>query len=323
VLVVAAAGNNGVDTPFYPASAPGVVSVAATNESDRLYTWSNYGQSVALAAPGCNVATLRNAAYGTFCGTSSAAPIVSGLLGLAIAARPLATRERILAALEDTTVPVGAGVTRGRVDAAAMLAALARPPVSATSVEAAEVTLPRVLLSPIEAPAGGRARGPRLGAAAHVPLPEDVLALGFGLQDQASLPLIAAINGLRRARGLPTVRTSPALSRAAVAHVRALAAGGLFTHDWDDGTPFATWIQRYYPPVAGASWLAGENLVWATDRLDPAQAIAAWLASPPHRRILLERSWRELGVGTVLAQEAPGAYAGRNVVIVAADFGTR
>jgi glucokinase len=88
--------------------------------------------------------------------------------------------------------------------------------------------------------------------------------------------------------------------------VRALAAGGLFTHDWDDGTPFATWIQRYYPPRAGGSWLAGENLVWATDRLDPAQAIAAWLASPPHRRILLDRSWRELGVGTVLAQEAPG-----------------
>jgi len=56
-LVVAAAGNNGVDTPFFPASAPGVISVAATNESDRLYTWSNYGSWVAIAAPGCNVAT--------------------------------------------------------------------------------------------------------------------------------------------------------------------------------------------------------------------------------------------------------------------------
>jgi hypothetical protein len=36
-----------------------------------------------------------------------------------------------------------------------------------------------------------------------------VLALGFGLQDQVSQPLVAAINGLRRARGLPPVRTSP------------------------------------------------------------------------------------------------------------------
>jgi uncharacterized protein YkwD len=63
--------------------------------------------------------------------------------------------------------------------------------------------------------------------------------------------------------------------------------------------------------------------VWANDRLDPAQTISSWLASPGHRRILLDPSWRELGVGTVLAQEAPGAYAGRDVVIVAADFGTR
>jgi uncharacterized protein YkwD len=215
-------------------------------------------------------------------------------------------------------------VTHGRVDAAAMLAALTRPAASATSVETLEVANPRVLLSPIAPPSGRLARGPRLGAALlQAPPPDDLLALGFSVQDQAAQPLLAAINAIRRSRGLPAVRRSTGLSRAAVAHVRALATGGLFTHDWDDGTPFATWIQRYYPPLPGTSWLAGENLVWATDRLDAGQAIAAWLASPPHRRILLERSWREVGVGTVLAQEAPGAYGGRNVVIVAADFGTR
>lgn len=325
-LVVAAAGNNGVDTPFFPASAPGVISVAATNESDRLYTWSNYGSWVAIAAPGCNVATLRNSAFGTFCGTSSAAPIVSGLLGLAVAARPFASRDQIVTALEGTTVPMGAGVARGRVDPRAMLAALVKPKVSTSSVETAEVALPYVLLSPVVGVgAGSRARGARLAAPLQVgPLTDETVAFGFSLQERTSQPLVGAINRLRRTRGLTAVRVSPELSRAAVAHVRTLASGGLFSHDWEDGTPFATWIQRYYPPLPGGiSWLAGENLVWATDRLDPAQTISSWLASPGHRRILLDPSWRELGVGTVLAQEAPGAYAGRNVVIVAADFGTR
>ena len=55
MLFVAAAGNNGKnidDTPHYPASydAANVVAVAATDSSDALASWSNYGTS---CRPGC------------------------------------------------------------------------------------------------------------------------------------------------------------------------------------------------------------------------------------------------------------------------------
>ena len=57
-LIVAAAGNDGVNTdktPFYPAAYPdsNVLSVAATDDRDKLASFSNYGaKTVDLAAPG-------------------------------------------------------------------------------------------------------------------------------------------------------------------------------------------------------------------------------------------------------------------------------
>ena len=165
--------------------------------------------------------------------------------------------------------------------------------------------------------------GPQLGAPPAPTEMPDITALGFSISDEPATQYLLAINTLRRARGLGAVTPSPALSRAAVAHVRALAGAGQFTHDWDDGTPFATWILRYYPPRPGGSWLAGENLLWSSTEVTPATAITAWLASPPHRRILLTPSWRDVGVGLVAVKEAPGAYGGQDAVILAADFGTR
>ncbi len=61
VLVFAPAGNESVSndaTPTYPASydLPNVISVAASNQYDRLASWSNYGlTSVDVAAPGVNI----------------------------------------------------------------------------------------------------------------------------------------------------------------------------------------------------------------------------------------------------------------------------
>lgn len=84
MLFVAAAGNSGSNndlTPSYPASfnAPNVVSVAATNNSDQLASFSNFGTSVHLAAPGVDIlSTTIGNGYQFFSGTSMATPHVSG-----------------------------------------------------------------------------------------------------------------------------------------------------------------------------------------------------------------------------------------------------
>lgn len=123
-LVVAAAGNSGLGTPFFPANYPGVISVAGSNQSDRLYSWSEHGSWIAVSAPGCNVAPLLHGGYGEFCGTSSATPLVAGLAGIMVAAHPGATNVRVASAIERTAKRTSASVRFGRISAASALAAV-------------------------------------------------------------------------------------------------------------------------------------------------------------------------------------------------------
>ena len=121
VVLVGAAGNTGTADLTYPAAYPGVVSVAGTDPADARYAWSTYGSWVRLAAPGCSMTTAPGAAYGDFCGTSSAAAFVSGLAGLARSFAGQLPPDAIADALSSNAAPVGDIVSTGRVDAAAVL----------------------------------------------------------------------------------------------------------------------------------------------------------------------------------------------------------
>jgi uncharacterized protein YkwD len=133
----------------------------------------------------------------------------------------------------------------------------------------------------------------------------------------------AQINLVRRSHRLPRLVVSAQLAQAGREHARQLALAGYFSHDWSDGTPFGSWIRRFYPVGSARRWSAGENLAWATPEVTARQAVEMWLASPEHRRILLDRSWRQVGLGAVRAEGAGGVYGGQSVVILAAEFGIR
>jgi subtilisin family serine protease len=136
VLVVAAAGNSGRNadaTPDYPAAfdLSNVVSVAATDRSDRLIGFSNYGaKSVDLGAPGEAIYstvphTQGGSSYALASGTSMAAPFVSGAAALYRARTPASSPSQVRDALLGSVDPVptlaGKTVTGGRLDIAKAL----------------------------------------------------------------------------------------------------------------------------------------------------------------------------------------------------------
>ena len=137
VIVVAAAGNAGIDQSFYPAAYPGVVSVAGVDDANARYPWSNFGPWVTLTAPGCLGTTWIGAQYRTdFCGTSAAAPFVAGIAGLARAFRPDLGADAFAGAFAASATPLADGSTAraGLVNANALLVSLGAPSAAPAAV---------------------------------------------------------------------------------------------------------------------------------------------------------------------------------------------
>ncbi len=107
ILVISAAGNNGLDTLYYPASYKNVVKVSAINESNILTNFSTYGNGVDFAAPGIRIKTTTlGGNYITAKGTSIAAPFVSSIAAVIRAVIPDSSIEDILNIMSDSAILV-------------------------------------------------------------------------------------------------------------------------------------------------------------------------------------------------------------------------
>jgi thermitase len=85
VVIFAAAGNQPVSTPTYPAAISGVNAVTALSAPGQLASYANYGSFVEMALPGSSVVYLGNQAYvvqGTSPATAYASGVAAGTKGV-------------------------------------------------------------------------------------------------------------------------------------------------------------------------------------------------------------------------------------------------
>ncbi len=124
------------------------------------------------------------------------------------------------------------------------------------------------------------------------------------------------LNRARALRGLQRLRGNGRLSAAAGAHARDMVARGFFDHVSPEGTTPESRARGV--GYGGPHMSAAETICWGAGvESTPAAIVRMWLASADHRDIVLEPSFREVGIGV-----APGGGLGGGATAAAA-FGVR
>jgi serine protease len=106
-IVVVAAGNSSLDLDlqqFAPANCNNVITVAATTSTGARASYSNFGSTVEIAAPGSSIRSTTVGGYASVSGTSFATPIVSGIVSLMLSANPVLEYNSVLALLSNPAV---------------------------------------------------------------------------------------------------------------------------------------------------------------------------------------------------------------------------
>ncbi|MEX1073460.1 MAG: S8 family serine peptidase, partial [Chloroflexota bacterium] len=107
-VLVAATGNDASSSVTYPAGDRGVIGVAATDQTDALASFSNYGADTFLVAPGVDIqASAPGGGRTTISGTSAAAAHVAGAAALLAALDPSASNGVLVDRLASNADPAG------------------------------------------------------------------------------------------------------------------------------------------------------------------------------------------------------------------------
>lgn len=111
--------------------------------------------------------------------------------------------------------------------------------------------------------------------------------------------VVALTNRARAKAGLKMLRPDPKLMAAAKEHADDMAEHDFFDHVSRDGSTFVDRARRL-----GYKDVSGENIAWGQS--SPSEVVKTWLASPGHRKNILERSARAVGVA-VARRRSDGA----------------
>jgi uncharacterized protein YkwD len=131
---------------------------------------------------------------------------------------------------------------------------------------------------------------------------------------QTETAVVRLMNQVRARHGLPALKTSRRLARAADGHSRDMLLHDFFAHQSSDGTSFDRRVRSY-----AHAQTVGENLALLRGvRRAPRSVVSMWLRSAAHRRILLSGHFRRVGVG-----KRSGQLGGQEATVYTVDFASR
>jgi uncharacterized protein YkwD len=155
-------------------------------------------------------------------------------------------------------------------------------------------------------------------SAALVPAPAQASICPLGERVRPlTVTTFCLVNEARARHGARRLRPDPRLAHAARRHSREMVARGYFSHTSWRGLSSRARIERSGWMAGRGRWTIGETLAWHAGSPDPREIVRRWLASPPHRRVLLHRRFRVAGIG--IAAGTPRSTPGTTYT---ADFGT-
>jgi thermitase len=113
-VIVAAAGNEGIEQVEYPAGYNFVLAVSAANEDQMRAKFSNWGMNIGVTAPGTSILSTtptyptpnRLPIYDSLHGTSQATPLVSGLAALLLAINPDLKNSEVIQMIQRAAIPI-------------------------------------------------------------------------------------------------------------------------------------------------------------------------------------------------------------------------
>jgi uncharacterized protein YkwD len=178
--------------------------------------------------------------------------------------------------------------------AAGILLAIAATPVDAgaTASKRRHARLTRVYLAPARPPARVDAPCPEADTTA-----DSTTAAAF------AGAIMCLVNQERAHYGMGALVARPLLGQVGLRHASAMVTQDFFGHVEPGGVSYRQRVFRagyFRPPAVG--FVAGENIAWTAGYLaTPRTVVTEWMGSPSHRAEILDRRFRETGVGVVMA----------------------
>jgi uncharacterized protein YkwD len=127
---------------------------------------------------------------------------------------------------------------------------------------------------------------------------------------------LCLLNAERRAHHLRGLHENSQLDLASTRHAQDMARNNYFAHG-----NFVGRIRSAHYLAGARGWTVGENIAWGSyNWATPRAIMRAWMNSPPHRANILNRSFRDIGIGVARGAPVSGVS---NAGTYVTDFGRR